>query len=70
MCSNLLIYGHSNKFEEVNMTSVDRYLEVTGTTSLDILKIDTEGNDNKVLLGSLCMYICMYVCISCIIIFY
>jgi FkbM family methyltransferase len=64
MCSNLLIYGHSNKFEEVNMTSVDRYLEVTGTTSLDILKIDTEGNDNKVLLGSLryvCMYVCMYV---------
>ena len=46
------------------MTSVDRYLEVTGTTSLDILKIDTEGNDNKVLLGSLryvCMYVCMYI---------
>ena len=45
------------------MTSVDRYLEVTGTTSLDILKIDTEGNDNKVLLGSLCMYVCIYVCL-------
>eukprot|EP01036_Dinobryon_divergens_P032902 gene32902-42582_t len=41
----------SNKFEEVNMTSVDHYLEVAGIQSLDILKIDTEGNDNKVLLA-------------------
>ena len=40
------------------MTSVDHYLEVAGIQSLDILKIDTEGNDNKVLLGTECMYVC------------
>ena len=44
------------------MTSVDSYLERTGTQSLDILKIDTEGNDNKVLLGTECMCVLMYVC--------
>lgn len=34
------------------MTSIDRYLSALGSAKADILKIDTEGNDNKVLLGA------------------
>lgn len=38
--------------EEVNVTSVDRYMQLNKLSKLDILKIDTEGNDNKVLIGA------------------
>lgn len=38
--------------EEVNMTSVDLLMSHTGWATVDLLKIDTEGNDNKVLLGA------------------
>ncbi len=34
--------------EEVNMTSVDLFLRDNGMRGIDLLKIDTEGNDNKV----------------------
>ena len=34
--------------EEVNMTTVDTYVRRAGITQLDVLKIDAEGNDNKV----------------------
>lgn len=35
--------------EEVNMTSVDLFMADNGMQRLDLLKIDTEGNDNKVI---------------------
>ncbi len=35
--------------EAVNMTSVDLFMSDNGMTRLDLLKIDTEGNDNKVI---------------------
>lgn len=38
--------------EEVNMTTIDSFLERNGMTHVDILKIDTEGNDNRVLSGA------------------
>lgn len=40
--------------EEVNMTTVDSFLRGHGAWQgkVDILKVDTEGNDNKVLLGA------------------
>eukprot|EP00598_Pedospumella_elongata_P006999 CAMPEP_0184968798 /NCGR_PEP_ID=MMETSP1098-20130426/1737_1 /TAXON_ID=89044 /ORGANISM="Spumella elongata, Strain CCAP 955/1" /LENGTH=558 /DNA_ID=CAMNT_0027490463 /DNA_START=191 /DNA_END=1867 /DNA_ORIENTATION=+ len=38
--------------EEVKMTTVDSFMTRHGLTHLDILKIDTEGNDNKVLAGA------------------
>jgi len=51
----------SSWIEEVNMTTVDHFLltqrsqskkEDTDVMMIDILKIDTEGDDNKVLLGA------------------
>lgn len=42
----------SDSEEEVPMTSVDRFLQVNNITHVDVLKIDTEGNDNKVLRGA------------------
>ena len=39
--------------EEVNMTTVDKLLEELGVESLDILKIDAEGHDNKVISGAM-----------------
>lgn len=38
--------------EEVPMTTVDHFLIKHNITTLDIMKIDTEGNDNKVLRGA------------------
>ena len=38
--------------EEVKMTTIDSFVASEGMTRLDVLKIDTEGNDNKVLLGA------------------
>lgn len=38
--------------EEVNMTTIDSFLQRSGMTQADILKIDTEGNDNRVLDGA------------------
>eukprot|EP01038_Epipyxis_sp_PR26KG_P004489 gene4489-6345_t len=38
--------------EEVSMTSIDEFMKDELMSSLDLLKIDTEGNDNKVLLGA------------------
>ena len=38
--------------EEVPMTSIDAYVEANNITALNVLKIDTEGNDNKVLNGA------------------
>lgn len=38
--------------EEVNMTTVDSFMARHGLPHLDILKIDTEGNDNRVLAGA------------------
>ena len=34
--------------EEVNMTSINDFITENGITFLDILKIDAEGNDDKV----------------------
>ena len=39
--------------EEVDMTTVDNILDVLGIESLDILKIDAEGHDNKVISGAM-----------------
>eukprot|EP00597_Dinobryon_sp_UTEXLB2267_P009179 CAMPEP_0170085326 /NCGR_PEP_ID=MMETSP0019_2-20121128/20242_1 /TAXON_ID=98059 /ORGANISM="Dinobryon sp., Strain UTEXLB2267" /LENGTH=432 /DNA_ID=CAMNT_0010301741 /DNA_START=285 /DNA_END=1583 /DNA_ORIENTATION=+ len=46
--------NNDSRLEEVPMTSVDAFLAGTGLDGprLDVLKIDTEGNDNKVLLGA------------------
>ena len=38
----------SPETEEVNMTTVDNLVQLFGLHTLDVLKIDTEGNDNKV----------------------
>jgi FkbM family methyltransferase len=38
--------------EEVPMTTVDTLVKQLGISKLDLLKIDTEGNDNKVLEGA------------------
>ena len=40
-------------FYEVKMTSVDRFVRDEGIVNVDVLKIDTEGNDALVLLGSI-----------------
>lgn len=40
------------KFYEVKLTSVDKFVLDEGISQVDILKIDTEGNDALVLLGS------------------
>ena len=39
--------------EEVNMTTVDDLLKLKDIKSLDILKIDAEGHDNKVITGAM-----------------
>ena len=39
--------------EEVDMTTVDNLVEILGIGSLDILKIDAEGHDNKVISGAM-----------------
>lgn len=39
-------------FYEVKLTSVDRFVRDEGISNVDILKIDTEGNDALVILGS------------------
>jgi FkbM family methyltransferase len=39
--------------EEVNMTSIDAYVKQFNIPKVDMLKIDTEGNDNKVILGAM-----------------
>lgn len=39
-------------FYEVKLTSVDKFVSDEGISKVDILKIDTEGNDALVLLGS------------------
>jgi FkbM family methyltransferase len=38
--------------EEVQMITIDAYMQRTGLASVDILKIDAEGNDNKVIRGA------------------
>jgi FkbM family methyltransferase len=38
--------------EEVSVITIDTYLEKNHIQQLDMLKIDTEGNDNKVLQGA------------------
>jgi FkbM family methyltransferase len=40
-------------FYEVKLTSVDKFVRDEGIVNVDILKIDTEGNDSLVLLGSI-----------------
>ncbi len=42
--------GDGKSTEEVNMTSVDLFMRDSGLPHIDLLKIDTEGNDNKVIL--------------------
>lgn len=44
--------GVSDTTEEVEMMTVESFLEMKGIKKIDILKIDTEGNDNKVIIGA------------------
>ena len=39
--------------EAVNMTSIDSFMRRSHITTIDIMKIDTEGNDNRVLNGAM-----------------
>ena len=39
--------------EAVNMTSIDSFMRRSHITTIDIMKIDTEGNDNRVLNGGM-----------------
>lgn len=40
------------EFYEVNVTTVDTFVEANDVKSLDVLKIDTEGNDPLVIIGA------------------
>lgn len=44
--------GQGSDTEEVQMITIDSYMQRTGLTSVDIIKIDAEGNDNKVIRGA------------------
>lgn len=44
--------SQSSEEEEVPMVFVDYFIEKSNITKVDLLKIDTEGNDNKVLRGA------------------
>ena len=41
------------EFYEVNVTTVDKFVEANDVQSLDVLKVDTEGNDPLVLIGAI-----------------
>lgn len=43
--------GEGEDTEAVNMTTVERFLEIHDIRNLDVLKVDAEGNDNKVIIG-------------------
>lgn len=45
-------FGQEPKMTEVPCTTVDQYCEREGIERIDILKIDTEGNDHLVLEGA------------------
>jgi FkbM family methyltransferase len=41
-----------NKYEEINLTTIDNFCDENGITSIDFLKIDVEGHELKVLHGA------------------
>jgi FkbM family methyltransferase len=43
--------NHSNKIYEVKTTSIDKFIENNQIEKIDIIKIDTQGNEEEVLKG-------------------
>jgi FkbM family methyltransferase len=48
---NRQMYYRNFKKQEIKVTMLDEYCNAHGITNIDLLKIDTEGNDDKVIKG-------------------